>query len=152
MSPPVPRRPGFSMRRPVASLLLSSLALVLTIACASAPSASPRPRFDASLITREQIIETQVTTAYDAVKTLRGTWLTIRGPESFRYPSAVQVYLDGVRLGDINALTGIAAPPIQYIRFYSPQDATAKWGIDHGAGAIYVSTKVGRGGVALPPA
>lgn len=126
--------------------------MVLAAGCASAASGPPRPRFDASLITREQILETQVTTAYDAVKSLRATWLTVRGPESFRYPSAVQVYLDGVRLGDVSTLPSIAAPPIQYIRFYSPQDATAKWGIDHGAGAIFVSTKIGRGGVAIPPA
>jgi hypothetical protein len=61
------------------------------------------------------------------------------------------VYLDGTKVGDISTLSGIASPPIQFIRWYSGQEATTKWGIDHGAGAIYVSTRVTRDGKPEPP-
>ncbi|MDP1892499.1 MAG: hypothetical protein Q8K55_16560 [Gemmatimonadaceae bacterium] len=123
----------------------------LTAACSSNPAPSNRPRFDAALITREQILEGQFTNAYDAVKILRGSWLNTVRPESFRYPAAVQVYLDGVRVGDISALSTVQTLPVQYIRYYNAQDATSRWGMDHGAGAIYVSTKVAPQGMTGPP-
>jgi hypothetical protein len=117
-------------------------------ASTTAPS---RVREDPNIITREQIQEMRFTTAFDVVKTLRGNWLNARGVESFRYPTVVQVYLDEVRVGDVSTLQTIATAPIQYIRYYNAQDATAKWGVDHGRGAIYISTKVGRQGSVTPP-
>jgi len=139
------------MRPSRTSVLTVALAVTLAAGCAAGPAVASRPRFDSTLITREQIQELQVSTAYDAVKALRGTWLNVHGPESFRYPQAIQVYVDGNHLGDVSTLSSIASPPIQYIRFYSGQEATARWGVDHGAGAIYVSTKVGRQGTPTPP-
>ena len=125
----------------------------LTAACSSNPALANRPRFDSSLINREQILEGQFTNAYDAVKLLRGSWLNTVRPESVRYPAVIQVYLDGVRLGDVSALSTVQALPIQFIRYYNAQDATSRWGLDHGAGAIYISTKVTRQGMSgLPPA
>jgi len=124
----------------------------LTAACSSNPAPTDRPRFDASLITREQILQGQFTNAYDAVKTLRGSWLNTVRPESFRYPAVIQVYLDGVRLGDVSSLSTVQTLPIQFIQYYNAQNATARWGMDHGAGAIYVSTKVGSQGSSIPPA
>lgn len=124
----------------------------LTAACSSNPAPADRPRFDSTLITREQILEGQFTNAYDAVKILRGSWLNTVRPESFRYPAAIQVYLDGVRLGDVSALSTVQTLPVQFIRYFNAQDATSRWGVDHGAGAIYVSTKVGSQGSTIPPA
>lgn len=131
---------------------LAVLLTALTAACSSNPAPADRARFDASLITREQILQGQFTNAYDAVKLLRGSWLNTVRPESFRYPAAIQVYLDGVRLGDVSSLSTVQTLPIQYIRYYNAQDATSRWGMDHGAGAIYVSTKVGAQGSPIPPA
>lgn len=124
----------------------------LAAACSSNPAPADRPRFDASLITREQILQGQFTNAYDAVKLLRGSWLNTVRPESFRYPAAIQVYLDGVRLGDVSSLSTVQTLPIQFIRYYNAQDATSRWGMDHGAGAIYVSTKVSSPASTVPPA
>lgn len=124
----------------------------LAAACSSNPAPADRPRFDASLITREQILEGQFTNAYDAVKILRGSWLNAVRPESFRYPAVIQVYLDGVRIGDVSALSTVQTLPIQFIRYYNAQDASSRWGMDHGAGAIYISTKVGSQGSTVPPA
>ena len=123
----------------------------LSAACSSNPAPSNRARFDSSLITREQIVDGRFTNAYDVVKTLRGSWLNSVRPESFRYPAAIQVYLDGVRLGDVSALSTVQTLPVQYIRFYNAQDATSRWGVDHGAGAIYISTKVAPAGSSGPP-
>jgi len=140
------------MRRTGLPHFTIAVSLCLAAACATASSGASRPGFDAALITRAQIEELHVSTAYDAVKTLRSNWLSARGPESFRYPIEVQVYLDGVHYGDISTLQSIASPPIQYIRYYTGQEATVKWGIDHGRGAIVISTQVARQGKpATPP-
>ncbi len=136
------------MRRRTLALALT---LVAVAGCSSSPAPSGRPRFDSSIITHQQIQDGQFTNAYDAVKTLRGSWLNTVRPESFRYPAAIQVYLDGVRLGDLSTLSTVQTLPIQYIRYYNAQDATSRWGIDHGAGAIYISTKVMQQGMSGPP-
>jgi hypothetical protein len=134
-----------------ATVLLTAAIAALTIGCSSNPAPASRARFDSSLITRQQILDGQFTNAFDAVKTLRGSWLNTVRPESFRYPAVIQVYLDGVRLGDPSSLSTVQTLPIQYIRYYNAQDASARWGIDHGAGAIYISTKVLPQGMSGPP-
>src|SRR5512140_859822 len=133
------------MRLPRLPRVAVSLALCVSAACAaSAPT--NRSKEDITLITREQIQELRFSTAYDAVKGLRSNWITNRGPESFRYPSEVQVYLDGVHMGGVATLQDIASPPIQSIRFISGIEATSRWGTDHGKGVIFVSTRVARDG------
>ena len=143
---------GAPMRRTRPLLIALVATSCLTAACAAGPAASGGAPSDPAVITREQIQTLQVTTAYDAVKALRAGWLNEHGAQSVRYPSVIQVYLDDTHMGDVTTLPNIAAPSIQYIRHYSGQEATAKWGVDHGAGAIYVSTRVGREGVPVPPA
>jgi hypothetical protein len=93
------------------------------------------------VITRAQIQELRFATAYDAVRDLRGNWLSARGTESFRYATEVQVYVDDVHMGGVAMLQNIASPTIQYIRYFSGLEATARWGLDHGRGVIFVSTK-----------
>ena len=53
----------------------------------------------------------------------------------------VQVYLDDNRLGGVEMLRNINTSLIQYIRWYDGIAATGRWGLDHGAGVIYVSTR-----------
>jgi hypothetical protein len=46
-----------------------------------------------------------------------------------------------VRLGGVETLRTIVVRPVSYIRHYNGIDATARWGLDHGSGVIYVSTR-----------
>ncbi len=141
------------MRRIIAPFCVLALAVCAVTGCASGPSPSVRSSsYDPLLITREEIQTNQYTTAYDAVKGLRGTWLNVHGTESIRYQLPIQLYLDNVHIGDVSSLSTIPAHDIQYIRFYRGQDASAKWGIDHGAGVVFISTKVSRQGTTVPPA
>lgn len=133
------------MRRTSLPLLALSLILCLTAGCAGRSVASGA-RTDPDMITREQVQEVRFSTAYDAVRDLRGNWLTAHGTESFRYPIEVQVYLDGVRMGGIAMLQSIASTHIQYIRFFRGIEASARWGLDHGRGVIWVSTQATRPG------
>jgi hypothetical protein len=112
----------------------------LVIACSGRAVVSGAPRADRSLITREQIIEHGFTNAYEAVESLRSNWLLTKGPDSINNPSEVLVYLDNVRLGGVQTLKTISVTSVQWIRHYDGLTATARWGLDHGQGVIFVST------------
>jgi len=119
----------------------ASFALVLCAACLHQSPVSAKT--DPSVITREQIAVNHFVTAYEVVEGMHQNWFQTRGPDSFASPTQVIVYLDGVRLGGIAALRNIPAGDVAYIRHYSGIDATARWGLDHGAGVIFVATRLG---------
>lgn len=112
----------------------------LVTACAS--SGAGGARMDRNLLTREQIAETNRQNAYEVVESLRSNWLRTRGPTSLNSSDAVvQVYIDDNRLGGVDALRTINTSLIQYIRWFDGIAATGRWGLDHGAGVIFVSTR-----------
>lgn len=94
-----------------------------------------------SVITAAQIAEGHFTNAMEAIESLRANWLHQRGTDSFNNPGEIQVYLDNNRLGGIDTLRGIQANPIVSIRFIPGLEASARWGLDHGHGVIFISTR-----------
>ncbi len=96
---------------------------------------------------------------YQAVRRLRSTWFNARGtqgtptattdPEHVGVSRAddagaaqVQVYIDGTRaMTGLDALRDLSVQLVQEIRHLNSRDATMMYGIDHGAGAIMVTTK-----------
>jgi hypothetical protein len=109
-------------------------------ACTARPSTKPAP--DRNLITREQITEHRFNTAYEAVEALHANWLSTRGTDSFQSPGQVWVYLDNTKLGGVERLREIGASTIGSIRYYDGISATARWGLDHGHGVIFVSSRI----------
>ena len=120
------------------------LALLLLLgACAGNGASARAGRSD--MIVQEQIQGRGFASAYDVVESLRGGWLRTRGATSLTGPEVeIQVYLDATRLGGIATLRQIPAVNVNYIQWFNANDATARWGIGHGAGAVYVSTTPGR--------
>lgn len=125
--------------RVVTNLCLAASIALLAVACAGRKSETA-PGVDRNLLLQEQFADRGYHTAYDVIEALRSNWLSNRGPNSFSTPSQVQVYLDGVRMGGVDQLRTIDVRPVTYIRYFDGIAATARWGLDHGAGAIYVST------------
>jgi len=119
----------------------SPAAILLLAACAAHTPASTRVPPDRSIITRQEILEHKFESVYDAVLALRPNWMQTHGTNSLtQNPTAVQVYLDNTRLGGVETLNTINLSSVVYIRHYDGVAATARWGLDHGQGAIYVST------------
>lgn len=100
--------------------------LVATLlgACASAGPKSPAGSSDK--VTRQQISETNASSAYDVVVRLHPNWLspptaTATGLQG--RSSQVLVYVDGLRMGGPEALRTITASAVTSIEFLSPSRA-----------------------------
>lgn len=115
-------------------------AILLVGSACGRPTGETAVKPDRAVITREQLIAAHFTSVYDAVQGLRSNWLQTRGADSFSMPTEVKVYLDNTLLGGVETLRAIAPASVSYVRYYDGIAATTRWGLGHGAGAIYVST------------
>ena len=114
--------------------------LVLSLlACAGTAPRKSSAR-DRNLITAEDMKAQNFTNVYDAIAAMRSNWLTPRGTDSFNNPTPVRVYFDTADLGTVQSLRSIAPSSIAYVRYYDANDATARWGVGHGQGVIFVSS------------
>lgn len=124
----------------------------------------------ADLIVQEQLRSRTFPNAYTAIEALRGNWLRIRNlnpatgsvinpvggatgssggaaPQVQNMPrdnAGIQVYIDGVRAGGLEALRAIPVATIYSIRRISGTAAQARFGIGHSDGVIYVSSAPGK--------
>jgi hypothetical protein len=129
-----------STYRRLAVFALLSSASVFAGACKRASTATA-PSTNRNVLTAAQFGENRFTTAYEAVESLRSNWMNTRGTDSFKNPTVVRVYLDNVSLGDKETLRTITLVNVVYIKFFDGISATSRWGLNHGAGVIYVSTR-----------
>ena len=129
-------RPAFArLAAPMLAVLLFGFA-----ACTgSRSSTSKSPRSDSSLITSDQIVKHRFANAYEAVQALHSNWLLSKSADSFNAPSQVRVYVDNTFLGPVESLRSINPNNVRSIRHFDGVAATARWGIDHGAGVILVT-------------
>ena len=104
---------------------------------AAQPTTEARaPRGSANLITEADIRATSYQNALEIVENLRPAMMRPRpggGP--------VMLYLDDVKMMDLNGLTTVPAGRMKEIRYISAQDATTRWGTGHASGVILVTTK-----------
>lgn len=78
---------------------------------------------------------------YDLVQILRPRWLRSQGPDTFMAGQGqVQVHIDGNWVGSVQSMRSLAAHGVTSVQWLSPVDAAARYGLDHGHGAIVVST------------
>lgn len=119
-----------------------AFAVVVTACASRGKSGARQQNARADLLTSEELRAGQWRNAYDAVSSLRARWLQPRGPDTIiGKPGEVQVHLDDVHLGGVDTLREIPVIEIAYIQFFDPATASARWGLDHSHGAIYVSTR-----------
>ena len=125
--------------------LVLGTALALPVAaCTSHRSGdSTTPRTDHAVMTQQQMIEHQFKTVWDAVEALHNNWLQVRGTDSFGVnsnPSEILVYMDNNRLGGVETLQSVPVSAVVYVRHYDAVEATARWGVGHSQGVIFLST------------
>lgn len=132
---------------------VSRLALVLAVgwsaACGQHVVKAPGAFNSRELLTRDDIERTHAVNAYDAVERLRSNWLRVKGTTQMPNPAGgpqfeeaqVLVYIDDQRLGTVETLRRIEIAAVEYIRYFGPAEASSRWGLGHGGGVIYVSTR-----------
>lgn len=148
-----------------------ALALAVPARDARAQDTTKVQRPTGELITFEQIADLKVPNAYQVVEQLHNNWLINRMPapanranvkadssgraQYVTDPQAsgrsnpgenggIQVYLDGNRLGGVEELKSIRAGDVYSIRRINGVDASARFGIGHGSGVLYVSSVAAR--------
>ena len=89
------------------------------------------------------IAQSHTNNAYELVSRYRSEWLRRRGAPSLRPSSGIRVYLGHMELGGVESLRDLNVNMIDSIQFLSGPDATQRFGINHGDGAIVVTPIIG---------
>jgi hypothetical protein len=132
---------------------LSILALTLVLAgCATAPSGGvgASPRRSSTEISEAEVRAANQQNAYDLVLTLRPGWLlkphsttTMGGGPADTPTDAVSAYVDGQRLGTVEALRSISAMEVASVRRYDGVTAQQRFGLGNVNGAVEIITRRG---------
>jgi hypothetical protein len=153
--PQTPYRWAFSIIMQLRFLVVVMVALACT-ACAVRDGGDERTARRHNVITTEEIDAARSTlTMYELVRDLRPRWLQGRGVQSLgspvpvghdrmsttNAPVGVVIYLDGTRLGGLEFLRQIMASGIREATFLGGTEAAARYGVDHSAGAILLTTR-----------
>ncbi len=119
----------------------AAICLIVTFfvlsACYSAGTGSSGDS-NRQMLTQEEFGSASFRTAYAAVESLRPRWLRSRGSGSFRGSSQVQVYFNDSRLGGVAQLRNIPISSVSSMQFIDGNTASARWGLNHEDGVIYV--------------
>jgi len=125
----------------------AALVLVIaTMACASSSgsnesgqqTATPSSRRSNDVMTEQELRESTVLTALDAVRQHRPTWLRGRGATSMGTQAEPVVYYADLRMGGVQSLSQFNIGGIKELRYFNATEATNRWGTGHSAGAILV--------------
>jgi len=113
---------------------------IVTAACSARGAGSGTTRTDVNTITAAEMAASGHADAYSLVQSLRPQWLRVRGASSIASRETVRVYLDGSLLGGPDHLRQLSTHSINSLRYLDGLEASQRWGLDHGGGAIMVST------------
>lgn len=113
-------------------------------AVSPAPAATPAPRAprrDRNRLTREDLAARTESDLLALLQGARPAWLRPRGQVSISHQSEqVWVYRDGIRVGGVQVLEQMRPGEVRAIEFLPGHEATQRFGLDHGAGAILVTS------------
>jgi hypothetical protein len=142
-----------SVRISLTQLVRSAAMVAATVTVVGCASSSPRPASVQSsasdYVTSVEIAAIGATNAYDLINRLRPRWLRTQAPGSISggvRSQVIAVYLDGVRLGGLDALRSLSTTGFQSMRYYDATRAATVLrdpGSEPIAGAIVITTNRG---------
>jgi hypothetical protein len=123
-------------------LLVSAAVATMAVSACSSATISGRNAYDPNLITFEQMSGEQNQSAYDAIRRLRPSFLTSRGPTTLLGTSSqyATVYVDGMRYGTIETLKHLPASWIASVRSHRVSSA-GYTGLNEMGGVIEIRTR-----------
>lgn len=120
---------------------LAAAVLLVSLVTACAPARAARPGGNARTITTEEIRNAGQSDAWLLVQMLRPHWLSTRGTSTLHGHEEIKVYLDASLLGGPATLRQVNTSSISLLRFLDGLEASQRWGLDHGNGAIVISSR-----------
>ncbi|HEX7240234.1 MAG TPA: hypothetical protein VF263_08220 [Longimicrobiaceae bacterium] len=124
-------------------MVMIALLLAGTAACATAANGSGS-RTNRDVLTAEEIRQAGARDAQEVVERLRPLWLRGRGGRSMGNASTgILVYLNGNRMGGLEALRGISIDMVRSMRYMDGITASAQLpgvGSGHVEGAIVITS------------
>jgi hypothetical protein len=130
------------MSSPTRTIVLLALSAVVS-ACArnARPNDATRSDSGSNVITRAEMERGRYASLYEVVQALRGRWLQARGPNTLLgRPAEVQVLVDDMRMGGVEALRSLNTDNVVSISFVDPVAAGQRWGGKYAQGTIVVAT------------
>jgi len=123
-----------------ARIALITMVLAGAAACAGRPSGATGNRNVLALDEMQQAGHADV---FLTVQALRPQWLHRRGTTSLNRSggATIKIYLDDMLLGGPDSMRQVSTRSISSIRYYTELEASERWGLDHGSGAIVVTTR-----------
>ncbi len=119
--------------------------LVVSVTCASSTQTG-EPRPSRSVITADQVAaeDLQGATAWEVVERFHSDWLLGSPPTSPNDPPRLYpvIYVDDIRMGDLETLRTVPGGDIRDIRLIAPRDAIFRYGVGHDGGIIAIRTKL----------
>lgn len=118
------------------------------IAVSDSSAAEPRFRRRSDVIVERELAMSDATSLEDAIQQLRPRFLQRRGASSLNRVEGtiVVVYIDDARAGTPDILRSIHPTEVREVQYLDGPSASARYGLNHGGGAILVYRK--RGGSA----
>jgi outer membrane receptor for ferrienterochelin and colicin len=125
------------------TIVLTALAIGLTVACATTTQQSPS-RQSRNVLTAEDFQDQAERNLYDLLARRRPHWLRPQGVNLATGTSPVVVYVNNVRFGGVEALVDITLDQVERVRFVDGTDAATRYGMNTDGGVIEVTTRRGR--------
>ena len=125
------RRPGVLATAAVCCLLFTG--------CATQSSAVRSGQ--RNILTTEDLTRAGDVSLFDAINMLRPTFLQVR-PASMagtQQAAPIQVYIGPLQMEGVEHLREIMAKNVKEVRYLEPREANAKYGGNHGGGALLVT-------------
>ncbi len=119
-------------------------AMLIVLGCSPATQEGfDEPLSRADVITRRQIEEANVRTAFEVIYKLQPSWLQTRVRSARFTVDPIRVYVDDTNRGDVEVLRSLYVDDIREMRHLEASEATTRFGTGHTSGAILVFTRRG---------
>ena len=120
----------------------ATFALLAAAACASAGQ-HPGSSSDENVITSEELRAAPVTDLGSYIRSHRPRWLQRNYQLSFNETQIqnVVVFLDDIQHGGPDALATFSTNAAQEVRYYTPSEAEARFGVGNGNGVIQIVSR-----------
>lgn len=109
--------------------------VAVLFACAPKTMTEGRTSRNRNVILREEFENTTVLTAYEIIRNIRPQWLRTRG-----VPTPIAVYINEIQ-DTLDSLRFLQTENIAKMEYLNANQASARYGIGHGNGAILITLR-----------